>query len=319
MNTPILPESIEDFGFPITLAFSRDGKAFMSERITGRLWQIDHEQYRLVKAFSIVPLVGHHETGLLGIALDPDFEQNRYIYCFYTTGTSDKDFKNRVVRLKEDGTGEQILLDNIPAGWIHDGGILAFGPDKTLYVGTGVPNEIAEKAQDTSWLGGKILRINRDGSIPQDNPFPNSPVYSYGHRNIFGLAFHPRTGNLYACDVGPEKDDEINLIEKGGNYGWPDVMGFSDDKEFINPIKSYTPVITPVQGVFVGDDFYFGSYNEGTVHKLTLKGEKYDQVEKDEVVYKGMPFSIIGVFYGPDEAFYVTAANQVARFEPKTA
>src|SRR5258708_36134284 len=260
MKTPILPESLEDFGFPTTLAFSKNGKAYVSERITGRLWQIDQQEHRLVKTFSIATVVGHHETGLLGIALDPDFEKNKYIYCFYTVGTNEKDLKNKVVRItdddKSDNKKETVLLDNIPAGMIHNGGILAFAPDDTLYIGVGVNNDIKEQAQDTKTLNGKILRINKDGTIPKDNPFPNSPVYSYGHRNIFGLAFHPKTKKLYISDVGPDKNDEINIIEKGGNYGWPEVMGMSDDKRFINPIQTYTPVITPVQNVFAGNDLY---------------------------------------------------------------
>jgi glucose/arabinose dehydrogenase len=131
------------------------------------------------------------------------------------------------------------------------------------------------------------------------------------------LAFHPETHKLYVCDVGPDKDDEIDLIEKGGNYGWPEVVGKSDNPKYINPITSYTPVITPVQGVFVGRDLYFGSYNEGTVHKLTLSGEAYDQVKKDEIVYKGEPATVVGVFYGPDSQFYLTTANQIIRFQPK--
>lgn len=317
MKKSILPESIEAFGFPVTLAFSKTGKAFVSERMTGRLWQIGQKKNRLVRTFPIVPLIGHHETGLLGIALDPDYEKNHYIYCYYTAGISEKDFKNRVVRIKDDGSSEKVLLDNIPAGMIHNGGILAFSPDKTLYIGVGVGNEVKQNAQDIKKLDGKILRINRDGSIPKDNPFPNSPVYSYGYRNIFGLAFHPKTGKLYVSDVGPDKNDEINIVEKGGNYGWPIVMGASKDKKFINPIKSYTPVITPVQSVFVGNDLYFGSYNEGTVHKLTLGGKSYDKVEKDEIVYKGKPFTVIGVFYGPDKQFYLTTADTILQFTPK--
>lgn len=142
MNKPILPEYIEDFGFPVTIAFAKDGRVYLSERITGRLWQIGLKKHRLIKTFPIVPLIGHNETGLLGIALDPEFEKNKYIYCYYTAGTSEKDFKNRVVRIKDDGGEEKVLLDNIPAGMIHNGGIVAFAPDKTLYIGTGVDDPV---------------------------------------------------------------------------------------------------------------------------------------------------------------------------------
>lgn len=314
----ILPPIIEDFGFPICLAFTITGKVFLSEKTTGRLWQIDHGRYSLIKTFPIVPLIGHNETGLLGIALDPEFEKNQYVYCYYTYGSGQNDIHNRVTKIKADGSEEKVILDNLPGGLIHNGGIIAFAPDKTLYIGIGIQNEIKEKAQDITWLGGKILRIRNDGSIPKDNPFANSPVYSYGHRNIFGMAFHPKTNKLYVSDVGPDHDDEINIIEKGGNYGWPIVMGKSENPAFINPLTSYSPTITPTQSVFVDDNLYFASFNEGTIHRLTLKGINFDLVEKDEIVYKGKPWGIHGVFYGPDKQFYFTTPEKIANFVPAT-
>lgn len=314
----MFPAFHEAFGFPITLAFVKDGQAFFSERITGNLWKVQGEDFWLVKKFPIVNITGHHETGLLGIALDPDFVVNRYIYAYYTFGSNIADARNRVVRVRERVREEEILLDNIPAGWIHNGGILAFGPDKTLYIGVGVDNERKAQAQDLTFLGGKVLRINPDGTIPQDNPFPGSPVYSYGHRNIFGLAFHPQTGRLYIGDVGPDANDEINIIEPGGNYGWPEVMGQSSNPKFVNPIHTYTPVITPTQSVFVGHDLYFGSYNQGSVHKLTLADEKFDLVAKDEVVYQGKPFGVLGVFHSPDAKFYITRPEGIHRITVQT-
>jgi len=308
------PSFHESYGFPITLVFTKDGRTFFSERISGNLWEVNDGKFRLVKHFPILKITGHHETGLLGIVLDPDFEKNEFIYCYYTYGDSN-DFKNKIVRIKNDGGEEEILLDEIPAGWIHNGGIMTFGSDKTLFIGVGVDNERKEKAQDLNFLGGKILRINKDGTIPKDNPFSRSPVYSYGHRNIFGLAIHPKTGKLYVSDVGPDKNDEINIIKPGGNFGWPQVMGKSDNPKFINPIIAYTPVITPTQNVFVGDDLYFGSYNEGTVHKLTLAGENFDQVVNDEIVYQGKPFGVLGVFYSPDNKFYITRPESIQQIE----
>jgi glucose/arabinose dehydrogenase len=144
--SPLLPPLIEDFGFPITLAFSTDGGVYLTERISGRLWRIDQEEHRVIRAFPVVPLLAHNETGLLGMALDPDFETNRYIYCYYTAGESEKDFRNRVVRITDDGDNETVILDNIPAGFIHNGGIIAFAPDKTLFIGVGVSNETKEQA-----------------------------------------------------------------------------------------------------------------------------------------------------------------------------
>jgi glucose/arabinose dehydrogenase len=160
------------------------------------------------------------------------------------------------------------------------------------------------------------VRIHRDGTIPADNPFPQSPVYTYGHRNIFGIAFHPVTGNAYVSDVGPDRDDEINMLEPGANYGWPEVRGMTTDARFHNPIQTYTPTITPTQNVFVDGALYFGSYNEGSVHRLTLSGPSYDRVVTDDIVYKGTPFGVVGVFYGLDQHFYVTTPHSIRRFTP---
>ena len=306
----LLASSLESTGFPLALAFAPYGQVFLSER-GGRLWEINDGSYRLVYQFPVVPLLGHHETGLLGIAVDPDYAQEDYVYCYYTTGTHAGDMKNRVVRLKVSDPDEEVLLDNIPAGLIHDGGVLAFGPDKTLYVGVGVADEIKENAQDIARLDGKVLRINRDGSIPDDNPMPDSPVYTWGHRNIFGLSFHPETGTGYICDVGPDKQDEINILHKGANYGWPAEMGPSKNGKTVNPAISYEHVITPTQCVAVDKYLYFGGFNDGTVHRLTLSGDKLDKVTNDKVVYQGTPFGVVGVFCSPDKQFYVTTPQLV--------
>ncbi len=313
------PDHLESFGFPVTLAFAPDGRAFFTERITGNLWEVSKGNFRLIKSFPVFKITGHHETGLIGLALDPDFLENDFLYCYYTYVPLDSPsvYKNKVVRLKSDGSEEIDLVKNIPAGLIHNGGILAFGPDKNLYIGVGVNNPVKENAQSLKALDGKILRINCDGSFPTDNPFPGSPVYSYGHRNIFGLAFHPQTGRLYICEEGPEVDDEINIIEKGGNYGWPEVTGMAKDPRFIDPVIVYSPTITPTQCVFANGNFYFASYNEGTIHRLTLAGENFDQVAKDEIVYRGKPFGAIGVFWDGSNNFYLTQPDRIIRVDLK--
>jgi glucose/arabinose dehydrogenase len=221
---------------------------------------------------------------------------------------------NRVSRVRVSQQREEVILDNIPAGIIHNGGIMTFAPDKSLIIGVGVQNEIMEKAQDLNWLGGKILRIFPDGTIPENNPFEDSPILSYGHRNIFGLAIEKESGRLFACEEGPDKDDEINLIEGGGNYGWPEVTGKTDDKDYVNPIHTYTPVITPTQCCFVDQKLYHGSYNEGTVHRLTFNDD-FTDVIADDVVYRGRSFGVIGVFYGPDENFYITTPNKIMKID----
>ena len=312
-----MPDSIDVQGGPITLVFSRTGRAFFSERITGNIWEIiEEENYQLVKHFSVVHATGHHEAGVLGIALSPDFEKTGYIYAIFTEGKDIDHAKNKVIRFSTIDGKEKVLLSDIPGGRIHNGGIIAFGPDGKLYIGVGIDNSTKEKSQDQKYLGGKVLRINSDGSIPEDNPFKGSPVYSLGHRNVFGLAFHPTSGKLYISDVGPNTDDEINIISPGKNYGWPKIMGYSNDPHFTDPIITYTPVITPTQSVFYNNDLYFGSYNEGTVHRLILTADG-TKVVSDVVVYRGKPFGVVGVFVSPEGEFFVATTNGILKIKLK--
>lgn len=310
-----MPDSIEVTGQPISLVFSEGGRAFFTERVTGNLWEIlGEENFRLVKHFPILQAAGHHEAGLLGVVLDPDFESNNQIYVYYTYGPDLDHAQNKVVRIDSNGGPEDEIISEIPGGHIHNGGIIKFGPDSKLWVGVGVHNEVMEKSQDLNYLGGKVLRLNADGTIPADNPFKGSPVYSLGHRNVFGLAFHPKTGKLYISEEGPEKDDEINIVEPGGNYGWPNVTGVADDPNYIDPIVTYTPTITPTQNVFIGDDLYFGSYNQGSVHQLKLSADG-SKVLSDKIVYSGKPFGVIGVFASPKGEAFVATQNRILKIE----
>ena len=310
-----IPDSIDVQGGPITLVFTDNGRVFFSERVSGNIWEIiAAENYKLIKHFDIVKTTGHYEGGLLGIAVQDDFNKTGYIYAYYTEGPDIDHSKNKVVRFNIDDGKEEVLISGIPAGRIHNGGIIAFGPDKKLYIGVGVQDEIKDKSQDKNFLGGKILCINPDGSIPEDNPFPGSPVYSYGHRNIFGLAFHPKTGKLYACDVGPNTDDEINIIEPGGNYGWPIVAGYSDNLNFINPIVTYTPTMTPTQSFFLNDNLYFGSYNYGVIHKLSFTDDG-SKVTADKIVYRGKPFGIAGTFISPENEFFIATTDRIRKIK----
>ena len=170
------------------------------------------------------------EQGLLGLTIDPKFEQNHFVYLYYTAidnKTGQAQVFNRLVRFTENnnqGTDMVVLIDKIPASMgYHSGGALAFGPDDKLYIGIGDATQ-HEFAQDVGIVIGKVLRINRDGTIPQDNPFPNSPVYTIGHRNIFGIAFDKKDGIGIIAEHGDFHYDEINLIQKGGNYGFPNLQ-----------------------------------------------------------------------------------------------
>lgn len=211
------------------------------------------------------------ERGLLGIAC-----KDKKVYVYYTYSSVFKTY-NRVVSLFP----EKVILDKIPAAIIHNGGILNIGPDGKIYISTGDARD-EDLSQDIKSLAGKILRINPDGSIPEDNPYKGSPVWSIGHRNIFGMAFDER-GDLYITENGTNRDDEINIIQKAGNYGWPIVLGYSNDKRFINPLKTYTPNIAPTNATFYKDWFIFGAWNTGEIIALKIKERA---VIKEKVLYR---------------------------------
>jgi glucose/arabinose dehydrogenase len=218
------------------------------------------------------------------------------------------------------------VLDDLPINnqfhnASHNGGRLAFGPDGKLYVTVG---DIGRTllAQDKGKLAGKLLRINPDGSIPADNPFPGSPVYALGLRNSFGITFHPRSGVPYVTDNGPEGHDEINRIQPGGNYGSPEVNGIRRNPRFVDPIwESHAD-----RGGIAGLTFYTGSlfpqyrdnllfctFTSGRLRRLELGGPSDDQVLNEELLSDQCNLDVVT---GPDGAIYFSSANRVLRLVP---
>ena len=232
---------------PWSVAQAPDGRLFVTERPGRvRIIRLGAGGGLEPRPWATVPARANPdaERGLLGIALDPDFARTGFVYLYYSYAGPGGATLNRLVRMHDTngaGTEETILIDNIPGSSNHDGGRIAFGPDGKLYVATG-DGEQQARAQDRGSLGGKILRIEKDGGVPADNPFPGSPVYSLGHRNVQGLAFQPDTGVLYESEHGPSGffpaccQDEVNRIEAGGNYGWPIVTGKPGDQRFRDPV-----------------------------------------------------------------------------------
>jgi hypothetical protein len=203
---------------PWGIAFLPGGAALVSERTTGDIVRIPAGGGTPQTVMHLPEAdVDAGEGGLLGIAVSPDYGADGLVYAYLTTGTD-----NRIVRFRLGGAVEPILT-GIDAGVIHDGGRIAFGPDGKLYAGTGETGR-SRLSQSLRSPNGKILRINPDGSIPDDNPFRGSPVWTYGHRNVQGLAWD-RAGRLWASELGQNTWDEVNLIAKGRNYGWPAVEG----------------------------------------------------------------------------------------------
>lgn len=227
----IPPYSVETIAsglnVPWELAFVPDGRILFTER-PGNLRVIEDGKLRDKPLLEFpAPFVSKGEGGLLGLALDPDFSNNSYAYVYHSYLTPENGVGNRVLRLKvgqESAVIDKVLIDAIPGDTNHNGGRIKFGPDGLLYITTGERYE-PMLAQDKESLGGKILRIHQDGSIPDSNPWPGSPVYSWGHRNAQGLAWHPESGELYSSEHGQSSHDEINLITEGANYGWPLMEG----------------------------------------------------------------------------------------------
>ncbi|MFJ6536423.1 PQQ-dependent sugar dehydrogenase [Paenarthrobacter sp. NPDC091711] len=226
--SPQIPEVVRklDAGLqlPWSVVFLPDGTAVVSERDSAQVKSIRNEQTTTVGEVPGVDPGG--EGGLLGLALSPDFATDRWLYAYFTAPGD-----NRIARMKLTGDtggslalGEaEVIFSGMPKASTHNGGRIRFGPDGFLYVGTG-DSQRREQPQDTNALGGKILRLTPEGRPAPGNPFGNNPVYSYGHRNVQGLAWDS-DGRLWASEFGPDVDDELNLIIPGGNYGWPTVTG----------------------------------------------------------------------------------------------
>jgi glucose/arabinose dehydrogenase len=198
---------------------------YLSER-PGTIVKVENGTVKRQKVTLKKGLSQASEAGLLGFVLAPDFQQTNKAFAYYTYENGTGQF-NRIVELtvrNDEWIEGRLLLDNIPSGRFHHGGRLKIGPDGKLYATAGDAAATPEIAQDLKSLGGKILRLNLDGSIPEDNPFGNSYVYSYGHRNPQGMAWD-QGGTMYASEHGPSAHDEINVIEPGKNYGWPEIMG----------------------------------------------------------------------------------------------
>ena len=309
---------------PWELVSVPDGRMFVTERPgTIRVITNGELQTEPLIAFE-APFNEEGEGGLLGLAADPDFENNGYLYAYhsYLEGGG---IANRVLRLKVNGDQAVIdkeLLGNIPGGTNHNGGRIKIGPDHMLYITTGERYE-PELAQDQNSLGGKILRIGLDGSIPEDNPWPNSPVYSMGHRNAQGLAWNPDNGYLYATEHGQRNYDEINRIEAGENYGWPEVEGDEDDNGTYRAPLAHSGDDTwaPSGAAFIEEGPWAGSLlaanlrGEQLLH-ITLS-EDGTQVEKVEPIFEDEWGRIRNVTAGEDGKLYILTNNRDGRGTPR--
>ena len=267
----------ENLDTPWAIDFLPDGRMILTER-HGRVSILDNGELKVAGNIAVSEV---SESGLLGVAVDPEFSKNRFVYFYYTHENG-----NRVSGfvLNENLEDEFVILDNIPNARFHDGGRIKFGPDGKIYITTGDATN-PSSAQDINSLAGKILRINKDGTVPEDNPFGNY-VYSYGHRNPQGIAWHPASGELYASEHGPTRNDEINIIKKGQNYGWP--AECYESSGYIDPIRCYTEfTLAPAGIAFYKNDLYVAALRGAQLRRIILdKGHK--TILKEEELFSSM-------------------------------
>jgi glucose/arabinose dehydrogenase len=333
--------------FPIALAFSSDGRIFFAEKTTGSIRIIYLANRTLLPTpFITLPSTdGTGERGLLGLALEPGFPSTPYVYAYQTyNDVTNGTTYNRIVRILASGNvgvSYTVILRMPPLSGAtnHNGGVIAFGPDGKLWAVVG-ENANPSLAQDPMSTLGKVLRMNSDGSAAADNPFYGSlssenRVYTYGHRNMFGIAWQPVTGRAYVTENGPACNDEVNLLPNltapDRNYGWgptascgslpPPADTNRDGPSPVFPIWWWGTTICPTNAAIYGGpyfpawhgDLFMGDCNTGRFHRLHLVPPNYDSVASDDILWTA-PTSIIAVAIGPDGAFWLTTPSTIYRY-----
>jgi glucose/arabinose dehydrogenase len=301
---------------PWAIAFLPDKSLLVTER-PGRLQHITNKGIELVANIQDVKEVG--EGGLLGITLHPKFQENNYIYLYLTYRLEKDSTLNKVVRYKyldNKLSDEKTIIDNIPGASNHNGGRIKFGPDGNLYITTG-DAQVSSQAQNTNNLAGKILRVTDEGKKVADNPF-NNFVYSYGHRNPQGIAWDKK-GNLWETEHGrslPTGYDEINLIVKGKNYGWPTIEGDKQKQGMITPKlnSGATNTWAPSGTTFVESSLFFGGLRGQALFEAKIENDKVIDLRKHLYQDYGR---IRDVVLGPDNMLYITTSNNDGRGRPK--
>lgn len=302
---------------PWDIAFLPDNNLLVTER-GGKILKMNASGS--IREISLATIRKNGEGGLLGIVLDPNFTENQFLYLYLTAPGEDGNTENRVERYRFDGetlAQKTIIISGIPGAIYHDGGRMEFGPDGFLYITTGDATDAAI-AQDKNSLGGKILRIRSDGSIPSDNPF-GTAVYSFGHRNPQGIAWD-NDGRLWETEHGRSGVlsglDEVNLIQKGGNYGWPDIEGNEKKSGMIPPVLHSGSDATwaPASAAYLNGSLFFGGLRGEALYEAVLEGEKITQLK---IHFQGQFGRIRTVRVGPDGMLYLTTSNHDGRGIPK--
>ncbi|MEV1063795.1 PQQ-dependent sugar dehydrogenase [Streptomyces sp. NPDC050263] len=308
----------EGLNSPWGLAPLPEGGLLVASRDEGTITLVDDKTGEKTGVGEVPGVSAAGEGGLLGLALSPDYASDHMVYAYFTSASD-----NRIVRMIYDPkrpAGNQLgapdtVFKGIPKGTIHNGGRIAFGPDKMLYVGTGESGDRG-LSQDKKSLGGKILRLTPEGEPAPGNPFPDSPVYSYGHRNVQGLAWDSKQ-RLFAAEFGQNTWDELNAIEPGANYGWPKTEGRSKDDAYKNPIAQWGTADASPSGI---------AYAEGSIWMAGLRGQRLWRIPLKGTAASADPQSFLEGEYGRlrtvvsagGDKLWVTTSNTDGRGDPKT-
>jgi len=327
---------VENLSIPWEMRFLPNGKLLVTER-EGRVVLADVTSGTVTEVGRI-DVLAQGEGGLMGLALDPGFPGRPYIYVSYTHAQGGR-AQNRVSRFVLNGfdtpnprlEDETILLDAIPAGSIHNGSRVAFGPDGYLWVTTGDSGN-GDLAQQMSSLAGKVLRMTKDGTAAPGNPYIDQPhpfslIYTLGHRNPQGLAFHPETGEPYLTEHGPSDNDEVNRMHGEGNYGWPNFRGTVNEPGFIDPIMTWTPTIAPAGSLFYSGNLLGGL--KGALAFVTLKESDlrvlmptdvgdFTAVAEELILFDEEFGRLRAIAQGPDGALYLATSNLDGRGSPRS-
>ncbi|WP_454321043.1 PQQ-dependent sugar dehydrogenase [Streptomyces phaeoluteigriseus] len=307
----------EGLNTPWGLAPLPEGGLLVASRDEGTITLVDEESGGKTELGEVPGVSAAGEGGLLGIALSPDYASDHMVYAYFTSASD-----NRVVRMLYDAgrpVGERLgapdtVFRGIPKGMIHNGGRIAFGPDKMLYVGTGESGQQG-LSQDRESLGGKILRLTPEGEPAPGNPFPDSPVYSYGHRNVQGLAWDAGQ-RLFAAEFGQNTWDELNAVVPGGNYGWPNAEGRSDDAKYRDPLAQWGTAEASPSGI---------AYAEGSIWMAGLRGQRLWRVPLKGTAASADPQAFLEGDHGRlrtvvaagGDRLWVTTSNTDGRGAPK--
>lgn len=302
---------------PWDVAFLPDGDALVTERDSNRLLRVT-ESGDVTEVQTVDEVEGAGEGGLLGVAVSPEYESDGYVYIYYSTAED-----NRIARMQLGGEPEEVFT-GLPVASYHNGGRIDFGPDGMLYVGTGDAGDTSLSQQEDS-PAGKILRLTPEGDVPDDNPVEENPLYTLGHRNVQGLAWDAGD-QLYAPEFGQNTFDEVNRIEAGENYGWPEVEGDGGEPEYTDPISTWpTSEASPSGATFLTDgaipqweeDFFMAALRGERLWRLGIED---GEVVEREALLEGEYGRMRHVEQAPDGSLWVLTSNgqddQIVRLAP---